>query len=62
MHWKISARVDGETSGHVKRAHMGSEDPHRRERTFLTYEKIYNGNIDEQISIYKFFEESLKKK
>jgi hypothetical protein len=28
----------------------------------LPYEKIYNGNIEEQISVYKIFEENLKKK
>ena len=28
------ARVDGGTSGHFKRAQMGSEDPHRREWNF----------------------------
>jgi hypothetical protein len=29
---KFPACVDGGTSGHVKGAQMGSEDPHRRER------------------------------
>ena len=28
----------------------------------VPYEKLYNGNIDEQISVYKNFEENLKKK
>ena len=28
----------------------------------LPFEKIYNGNIEEQISVYKIFEENLKKK
>ena len=28
----------------------------------LPYEKIYNGNIEEQLSVYKMFEENLKKK
>ena len=31
---KFPARVDGGTSGPVKRAQTGSEDPHRRERKF----------------------------
>ena len=31
---KISARVDGEITGRVKRAQMGSKDPHRRKRKF----------------------------
>ena len=28
----------------------------------IPYKKIYNGDIDEQISVYKIFEENLKKK
>ena len=35
MRRKISARVDGGTSRHVKRAQTGSKDPHRRERKFM---------------------------
>ena len=35
MRWKISTCVDGGTSGHVKRAQTGSEDPHWHERKFF---------------------------
>ena len=36
MRRKISPCVDGGTSGPVKRAQTGSEDPHWRERKFCT--------------------------
>ena len=40
MRRKISASVDGGTSGPVKRAQTGSEDPHRHEQIFSKQSNI----------------------
>ena len=37
MRRKIFDPVDGGTSGHVKRAQTGSEDPHRREQKLYIF-------------------------
>jgi hypothetical protein len=59
---KISARIDGGTSGHVKRAQTGSEDPHRREGKFLLFILLYLLPCDAGVNIWQIASASAPEK
>jgi hypothetical protein len=49
---KIFACVDGGANGPIKRAQMGSEDPHRRKRNYYFFLHYLPCDLDKPLALY----------